>query len=75
MLAAVAGLALRVPAGLGVLETVGVTLLATGSLGREQVLAALLAYRALYYFAPLVLAAVALGADELQWRSRSPDGE
>jgi uncharacterized membrane protein YbhN (UPF0104 family) len=35
------------------------------------VLAALLAYRALYYFGPLVLAAVAFGAAELRWRQHS----
>lgn len=70
-LGAVAGLILRVPAGLGVLEAVGVALLATGAagaLGQDQVLAALLAYRALYYFLPLVLAAVAFGVAELRWR-------
>ena len=71
LLGAVAGLVLRVPAGLGVLEAVGVALLATGSLGQEEVLAALLAYRALYYFVPLVLAAVAFGMAELRWRQRS----
>ena len=70
LLGAVAGLVLRVPAGLGVLEAVGVALLATDALGQEQVLAALLAYRALYYFGPLVLAAVALGVAELRWRQR-----
>jgi len=32
------------------------------------VLAALLAYRALYYFVPLVLASLALGAAEMRWR-------
>lgn len=67
-LGAVAGLVLRVPAGLGVLEAVGVALLATNSLGQEHVLAALLAYRALYYFGPLVLAALAFGVAELHWR-------
>ena len=74
LLGAVAGLVLRVPAGLGVLEAVGVALLATDALGQEQVLAALLAYRALYYFGPLVLAAVALGVAELRWRQQAaPD--
>lgn len=70
-LGAVAGLVLRVPAGLGVLEAVGVALLAStaaGALGQDKVLAALLAYRALYYFLPLVLAAVAFGVAELRWR-------
>ena len=65
-----AGLALRVPAGLGVLEAVGVALLVSPTLGTAQVLAALLAYRALYYFGPLVLAALALGAAELHWRQQ-----
>ncbi|CAN7224408.1 lysylphosphatidylglycerol synthase domain-containing protein [Acidovorax sp. LjRoot117] len=70
-LGAVAGLILRVPAGLGVLEAVGVALLASGmagALGQDKVLAALLAYRALYYFLPLVLAAIAFGVAELRWR-------
>ena len=74
LLGAVAGLVLRVPAGLGVLEAVGVALLATEALGQEEVLAALLAYRALYYFGPLVLAAVAFGVAELRWRQQfTPD--
>lgn len=68
LLGAVAGLVLRVPAGLGVLEAVGVALLTSPSLGQDKVLAALLAYRALYYFVPLVLASLALGAAELRWR-------
>lgn len=68
MLGAVAGLVLRVPAGLGVLEAVGVALLTNPTLGQDQVLAALLAYRALYYFVPLVLAGVAFGVAELRWR-------
>ena len=67
-LGAVAGLILRVPAGLGVLEAVGVALLTTPALGQDKVLAALLAYRALYYFLPLVLAALAFGVAELRWR-------
>lgn len=64
MLGAVAGLVLRVPAGLGVLETVAVTLLAGPNLTAGQVLAAILAYRALYYFGPLVPAALSLAMDE-----------
>lgn len=70
MLGAVAGLVLRVPAGLGVLETVGVAMLASGDLSKTQVLAALLAYRALYYFVPLVLASVGLAATEGLVRSQ-----
>ena len=51
-----------------VLEALGVALLTSPSLGQDKVLAALLAYRALYYFVPLVLASLALGAAELRWR-------
>lgn len=65
MLGAVAGLVLRVPAGLGVMETVGVAMLAGDDLSKTQVLAALLAYRALYYFVPLLLASVGLAATEV----------
>jgi len=64
---AVAGLVSRVPAGLGVLEAVAVALLA-GSVAADQVLAAVLAYRALYYFTPLVLASLAFGIVELRHR-------
>ncbi|MEH3085253.1 MAG: lysylphosphatidylglycerol synthase domain-containing protein [Xylophilus ampelinus] len=68
---AVAGLVSRVPAGLGVLEAVAVGLLAATA-PRDAVLAAILAYRALYYFAPLVLAALAFAAIELRWRKANP---
>lgn len=64
---AVAGLVSRVPAGLGVLEAVAVAVLADYA-PKDQVLAAVLAYRALYYFAPLVLAALAFGIVELRRR-------
>lgn len=70
LLGAVAGLVLRVPAGLGVLEAVGVALLAGDTLGRDEALAAMLAYRALYYLLPLSLGALAFGAAELHWRQR-----
>lgn len=56
--AAVAGAVTHVPAGLGVLEGVFVALLGP-TLGHGQVLAALIAYRALYYIAPLLIAAAA----------------
>ena len=57
LIAAVAGVIAHVPAGLGVLEAVFVTLLAQ-SASRTELLAALLAYRAIYYLAPLALAVV-----------------
>ncbi len=70
MLGAVAGLVLRVPAGLGVMESVGVAMLAGDELSKTQVLAALLAYRALYYFVPLVLASAGLATTELLVRAQ-----
>jgi len=54
----VAGIATRVPAGLGVQEAVFVTLLAP-QVSEADVLAAMLTYRALYYWAPLLLAGLA----------------
>jgi glycosyltransferase 2 family protein len=55
LIAAVAGVITHVPAGLGVLEAVFVALL-SHKLGQGPLLAALLAYRAIYYLAPLVFA-------------------
>lgn len=55
LLAAVAGALTHVPAGIGVLEAVFVALLAHRA-PAHQLLAALLAYRLMYYLAPLLLA-------------------
>ncbi|MCW5636940.1 MAG: UPF0104 family protein, partial [Rubrivivax sp.] len=52
LLAAVAGVVTHVPAGLGVLETVVLATLGRAAPAAE-LLAALLAYRALYYLLPL----------------------
>lgn len=57
LVAAIAGAITHVPAGIGVLEAVFVILLAQ-QLPKNEILAALLAYRAIYYLAPLTLAAV-----------------
>lgn len=57
LLAAIAGVLTHVPAGLGVLEAVFIAVLA-GDLPRPQIIAALLAYRGVYYIAPLLLALV-----------------
>jgi uncharacterized membrane protein YbhN (UPF0104 family) len=65
--AAFAGLIVRVPAGLGVLETVFVALLSY-RVPQGQLLAALLAYRAIYYLLPLMLATVGYAITELRAR-------
>ncbi len=57
LVAAVAGVLTHIPAGLGVLEAVFLTLL-SDAVSAPVLLAALLAYRAIYYLAPFILAAV-----------------
>ncbi|RYF24887.1 MAG: UPF0104 family protein [Comamonadaceae bacterium] len=69
LLGAIAGLISRIPAGLGVLEAVGTAVL-SAYMPATQALAAILAYRTLYFFAPLAVAALAFGATELFWRRR-----
>ena len=64
LFAQVAGLLSNVPGGLGVFETMMVLLLPP-ELPRPQLLAAMVAYRAVYYFLPLMLAAVSLGVHEV----------
>jgi uncharacterized membrane protein YbhN (UPF0104 family) len=67
LLAAIAGVATHVPAGLGVIEAVFVASLG-GALPSAHVLAALLSYRAVYYLAPLALASVGYAWVEAQRR-------
>jgi hypothetical protein len=55
LVAAVAGVLTHVPAGLGVLEAVFMALLSQ-RIAAAELLAALLAYRALYYLVPLAVA-------------------
>lgn len=70
LVAAVAGLVVRIPAGLGVLEAVGLGLLASAG-PQAAVLGVLLAFRGVYYLAPLGLALLRLGlAEGLAWRRR-----
>lgn len=57
LLAAMAGLIVRVPGGLGVLEAVFIALLGH-RIPQAELLGALLAYRAIYYFAPLAIASL-----------------
>lgn len=59
LVAAVAGVITHVPAGLGVLEAVFIALLAH-RLPEAELLAALIAYRAIYYLAPLAVGALLL---------------
>ena len=62
-----ATLIVRVPGGRGMLETVFVALLGF-QVPQGQLLAALLAYRGLYYLTPLLLAAVAYAVTEIRAR-------
>ena len=55
LLSSVAVLIIHVPAGLGILETVFIVLLRDQT-SRYEVIAALLAFRAVYYLFPLLLA-------------------
>jgi uncharacterized membrane protein YbhN (UPF0104 family) len=55
LVAAIAGVITHVPAGLGVLEAVFIALL-SHQLPKNELLAALLAYRAIYYLVPLAIA-------------------
>lgn len=61
-IAIVAGMASQVPGGLGVFE--GILLVSLPQVPAPQLLGALLAYRAIYYLAPLVTAALLLAAHE-----------
>ena len=64
LLAQLAGLISQVPGGLGVFETVIVLMLST-RLPANQIIGALLAYRVLYYWLPLIIAALLLGLQEI----------
>lgn len=55
LIAAVAGLAARIPGGLGVIEYVFLTMLGS-TIPRGETLAVLLVYRVFYYIAPLLIA-------------------
>jgi len=57
LIGAMAGLIVRVPAGLGVLEAVFIALL-SHRIPEGQLLGALLAYRAIYYMVPLAIASL-----------------
>lgn len=69
LVAAVAGVITHVPAGLGVLEAVFVVLL-SHQMPRSELLAALLAYRGIYYLLPLAAATIVYLALEVRARKR-----
>lgn len=70
LLAAVAGVVSHVPAGLGVIEAVFLAVLG-GMAPRYELLATLVAYRAVYYLAPLPLAALVYAITEAKLRRAS----
>jgi glycosyltransferase 2 family protein len=73
LIAAIAGAMAHVPAGLGVLEAVFIALLSQ-RVPQAELLGALLAYRAVYYLAPLGLALVVYFTMEAQARhSAAPE--
>jgi uncharacterized membrane protein YbhN (UPF0104 family) len=57
LLAAIAGVVTHVPAGLGVIEAVFITLLSP-QIAKSELLAAVLVFRAVYYLMPLAVATV-----------------
>ena len=69
LIAIAAGVISNVPGGIGVFEFV--LLLLLPSVPKDRLLGALVAYRAIYYFVPFVLALALLGAHEL-WVHRGP---
>ncbi|MBH8565667.1 UPF0104 family protein [Nostoc sp. CENA67] len=66
LLAMFAGVVSNVPGGLGVFETV-ILLILSPQVSAAVILGSLLAYRAIYYFLPLLLAAGLLGFFELRF--------
>jgi phosphatidylglycerol lysyltransferase len=69
VVAILAGVVSQVPGGIGVFETI-VMLLLQPYLSGPPILAALLAFRAIYYLTPLAVAAAVLGGNEVYTRRR-----
>ena len=63
LLAQLSGLVSQVPGGLGVFETVFLLLIG-GQIPADSVIAALFAYRVIYYLIPLAISAALLGVNE-----------
>ncbi|WP_138501494.1 lysylphosphatidylglycerol synthase domain-containing protein [Nostoc sp. PA-18-2419] len=69
LLAMFAGVVSNVPGGLGVFETI-ILLFLSSKVSAAAVLGSLLAYRGVYYFLPLLIAAGLLGIYEIKFRVR-----
>jgi phosphatidylglycerol lysyltransferase len=69
LIALAAGVISNVPGGIGVFEFV--LLLLLPEMPKDRMLGALVAYRAIYYFTPFIIALVLLGVHEL-WVHRGP---
>ncbi|MHC5769695.1 MAG: lysylphosphatidylglycerol synthase domain-containing protein [Nostoc sp.] len=67
LLAMFAGVVSNVPGGLGVFETI-ILLILSSKVSAAAVLGSMLAYRGIYYFLPLLVAASLLGIYELRFR-------
>ncbi len=72
LISAVAGLLIRIPGGIGVTEWVFIALL-PGSIPVTDMLGALLAYRAIYYVGPMLLAGVMYFGMEASTKNRKFD--
>ncbi|HYG41504.1 MAG TPA: lysylphosphatidylglycerol synthase domain-containing protein [Bordetella sp.] len=70
LISSIAGALVHIPGGLGVLEAVFVAMLAS-EVSQAQVLGTLLAYRAVYYLAPLALALILYAMLEARLRHSS----
>jgi phosphatidylglycerol lysyltransferase len=73
LLAQLAGVLSQVPGGLGVFESAMVLLLTSRAPGLQasEILAGLVAFRGIYYFAPLIAASLALGGHEVALRRKA----
>ncbi|MEH2292546.1 lysylphosphatidylglycerol synthase domain-containing protein [Nostoc sp.] len=70
LLAMFAGVVSNVPGGLGVFETV-ILLILSSKVSAAAILGSMLAYRGVYYFLPLLVAAGLLGLYEIRFRTGS----
>jgi glycosyltransferase 2 family protein len=71
LMAAIAGVILHIPAGLGVVEAVFIALL-SHRIPEHQLLGALLAYRAVFYLLPLIAGALLYLKVEVRTRKHAP---